>query len=589
MSLLLAHTGPHAPAPVTFASFGGQWLWLAVPLGVGALVVAYLAVSGGPGPLLRRVCNSLERVTGLPAWSAGGIGMGLLALVVAVLGFYWDVAWHIELGRDQFIFTPAHTAILLGIALIIVASLTAIVLATYQRADVRLSFGFVRVPVGSLPLLVLGGGAILGFPLDELWHRAYGIDVTMWGPTHLVMISGASLTPLGLWILYNEGRKSAVPTRLGRTVAEVLAGALVVGLSTWTGEFDFGVPQFQALYHPLLVVAPSALGLVAARYLLGPGGALRAAIGAVVLRALVALALGAGLGLVIPRFPIFVFTGLMVEAGFIATRRLTPARAALVVGALVGTAGLAVEWMWMDLWGRHPWTTALLPGLWIVPVAAVAAAVLGAGFGRTVAGEAVAVSKRALALAAVVLIACLVAPLPRHDAAVAATVDVQPAGPGRAMVSVALDPPDAAAGANWFEVLSWQGGSMRLNELREVEPGLYRAVNEVPVNGSWKSILRLARDDQIVGAGIYLPADPEISAPELKLTGSTRVELERDTSFLMREAFEGAAWPAVVAYSTIAVLAVVWIGTIVWACTALYRRDPVPGQRVRLRSRQEAA
>ena len=39
----------------------------------------------------------------------------------------------------------------------------------------------------------LGFTALGGFPLDDLWHAHYGVDVTMWSPTHLLMILGALL------------------------------------------------------------------------------------------------------------------------------------------------------------------------------------------------------------------------------------------------------------------------------------------------------------------------------------------------------------------------------------------------------------
>ena len=36
-----------------------------------------------------------------------------------------------------------------------------------------------------------GGFALIGFPLDDVWHRLFGQDVTLWGPTHLMLIGGA--------------------------------------------------------------------------------------------------------------------------------------------------------------------------------------------------------------------------------------------------------------------------------------------------------------------------------------------------------------------------------------------------------------
>ncbi|MDP9068394.1 MAG: hypothetical protein M3N53_08645 [Actinomycetota bacterium] len=552
-NLILAHGGQ------SFGDYGGQWLYFLAPFVVAAVVISYLAVAGGTGSFLDRVSTSLERITGLPAWSAGGIGMGLFALVVAVLGFYWDVAWHIELGRDQFIFTPAHMGILVGLALIVVAGATSIVLATSQRAETRLTFRAIRIPLSVVPLTLLGIGALCGFPLDEFWHRNYGIDVTMWGPTHLVMISGASLTPIALLLLHTEGRSGRRLTKLGLFLAEVLAGALVVGLSTWTGEFDFGVPQFQALYHPVLVMAGSAVALVAARHLLGPGGAVRAAVGAVILRALVALVVGAGLGLVIPRFPLFVGTAAAVEAGFWVTRHLSGIRAALTTGALIATAGFASEWAWMSLWGRHAWTSDLFPGALVAVVAAVAATLIGWAMGHVLRGAPANVGKHFVAPAAMVLLLSLAAPLPRNDAQVGAVLETERVTRERAFVEITLEQPAVARGANWFEVLSWQGGAVEVTELNEVAPGRFRSARAVPVTGDWKTVVRLANDDVMLATGVYLPADPEIGAAEVPVEPRRAVELQEDGDFLLREAREGAAWPALIAYTAILLLGMIWL------------------------------
>ena len=47
--------------------------------------------------------------------------------------------------------------------------------------------------------------ALAGFPLDDVWHRIFGQDVTLWGPTHLLLFGGASLSTLGAMILLMEG------------------------------------------------------------------------------------------------------------------------------------------------------------------------------------------------------------------------------------------------------------------------------------------------------------------------------------------------------------------------------------------------
>ena len=565
----------------SWGDYGVEWIYLAVPLLIGAAVISWLFATGEGKHPIGRVSSSLERLTGLPSFSAGGIGMGILALVVAVLGFYWDVAWHIELGRDEFIFTPAHLGIMLGLALIAAAGLTSIIFATYERFPTKIKVKGFHIPYGAIPVTLLGIGALIGFPLDEFWHRAYGIDVTMWGPTHLVMISGASLTPLALLLLHREGRDHGRPNWLGRELAGLLAAANVLGLSTWTGEFDFGVPQFQALYHPILVMGGSAMALVIARRLLGTGGALRAAVGALVLRGLIALVIGAGLGLVIPRFPLYIGSALVIELCFRLFKDWSSFAAATGTGVAVATLGYASEWAWMSVWGRHAWTMDLMPGALIACLVALAAVYLAWAIGDILTGARPSIPRPALIAAGAMLLIAIAAPLPRTDAAVHAVVTTEEVG-GEARVQVALEPRDAADGADWFEVLAWQGGAVEVHPLVEKDRGVYTIDGTVPASGEWKTIVRLAKDDNIIATGVYLPADPEIGASEVPLEPRKDVELVRDTELLMREATGGPAWPAIVAWTAIAILALTWIAALVYSYASL-APDGAGGGRARVR------
>ena len=47
--------------------------------------------------------------------------------------------------------------------------------------------------------------ALIGFPLDDIWHRIFGQDVTLWGPTHLMMIGGAGFSTLSALFLGPRG------------------------------------------------------------------------------------------------------------------------------------------------------------------------------------------------------------------------------------------------------------------------------------------------------------------------------------------------------------------------------------------------
>src|SRR3989442_3956861 len=48
---------------------------------------------------------------------------------------------------------------------------------------------------------------VLAAPIDDLWHRLFGLDVTLWSPPHLLGLFGVALRPSGrLAYLYGGGR-----------------------------------------------------------------------------------------------------------------------------------------------------------------------------------------------------------------------------------------------------------------------------------------------------------------------------------------------------------------------------------------------
>ena len=73
--------------------------------------------------------NDEAAPTGRPAWSIVPVQITLLSLAVAVWGYYWDVSWHIDRGRDEGAFAnPAHWFIIIGLDGIAFAAILAMVL-----------------------------------------------------------------------------------------------------------------------------------------------------------------------------------------------------------------------------------------------------------------------------------------------------------------------------------------------------------------------------------------------------------------------------------------------------------------------------
>ncbi|GAC1569444.1 MAG: hypothetical protein NVS3B18_00350 [Candidatus Dormibacteria bacterium] len=565
------------------------WIPLGIALAALAAALAALARAGGRGGSMpRRAAGALGRLTGLPAWCAAGIAIALWSLVVALVGFSWDVAWHADLGRDQALFTPPHTMILIGLTGIGLAALASILLATADQAKVGLRVGRLCIPWSSLPMGLMAAGAVVGFPLDNYWHAVYGIDVTMWSPTHLLMIGGASLTPIAAWLMLAEAGPVAARTRGARLLSEALAVATLIGLSTFQLEFDLGIPQWQALYHPMLIALAMGVGLVAAREALGPGGALRATAAFLVMRGLIAVLVTPILGLSLERFPLYIGGALVVETVFWAGIKLAPTPRVLVTGLLIGTVGMAPEWGWTHLWSPQPWQPRLLGAWWAVIGIALVGSFLGTALGRAVAHTRQVMHFSVVGVAFALLAALLAVPFPRHGLDATATVTAVPAGArtptitreGLATfeqdmaVSVSVSPAGAAADADVFRVFTWQGGRLIVSPLRSVGGGRYVIDAAVPTGGSWKSIVFLERADVVAAVPVSFPADPTYGLAPIPAPVSTprTATFEPASTYLIRETHAGSALPAVLAYSTLAIIFVAWCLAVIGVGEAMRRR-----------------
>ena len=132
-----------------------------------------------------------------------------------------------------------------------------------------------HAPVGGVLMAGCGLYAMIGFPLDDIWHRIFGQDVTLWGPTHLMMIGGAGLSLFAVLMLEYEGGRALPDAPAERPFVRFLrylsCGGLLIGLSVYQIEYDFGVEQFRLVLQPMMIAAVASLGLVVARMTLGPG------------------------------------------------------------------------------------------------------------------------------------------------------------------------------------------------------------------------------------------------------------------------------------------------------------------------------
>jgi hypothetical protein len=577
-----------------------DWMYVAAPFQIYLIIVVVLECYGEHSYesnileiFFRRISNCLERWTGYAGWSMAGALSGLLMLGTAAIGLYWDVGFHVDYGRDQQLLTPSHTMIVLGLGGLIYSAVIAVIFASIDQADVDVRVGPIRIPWSAIALAAFGIGGVAAFPLDAQWHNAYGVDVTLWSPTHLQLVFGGSMATIVLWLMLREGRatqhpsRRTLPTLLGRGIEVTIFGAILTGVSTVQGEFDFGVPQFQVLYLPILIAVAAGLALVLARLALGRWGAVKTVLAFLIIRGLIAVLVGGPFNETVPHFPLYIVAALAIEGVAFLLGTEQRLRFAVVAGALAGTVGVAADLIWLNAIAEVHATNAVLPKAAVLaPIAAIAAAVLGAALARPVEGGSRIPSVAAVA-AGVALLLVLAYPLPRNVGHVEADVKLTPVGDGdQATVEVDLQPADAAKSATAFGIVAWQGGGRISASLNEVAPGRYVSSKPVPITGRWKSVVGLQRQDEVMAVPVYLPADPEIGAPEVPAVPEKHETFVRNTKWLLREQHAGVAWAATAAYSGLAIMIAIWVGLYA-ACAIKITRaqeeraaEPQPSARV---------
>jgi hypothetical protein len=147
---------------------------------------------------IRDVSSIRARVVPWYIWAS------VLAITSTTVGLYWDISWHIGIGRDTF-WTPAHLAIQLG-ALITGLSCAYLILHTTFAGDRTTRESSVRIwgmrgPLGAF-IAAWGGFCMLtSAPFDNWWHNSFGLDIEILSPPHVVLFIGIFVMGFGGLVL----------------------------------------------------------------------------------------------------------------------------------------------------------------------------------------------------------------------------------------------------------------------------------------------------------------------------------------------------------------------------------------------------
>src|SRR5215510_9067289 len=207
----------------------------------------------------------------MPAMSSRAIPWYLWCAVLAstsvALGAHWDIAWHRSIGRDTF-WSPPHLMIYAAAVLAALAAGSQILTATFARGEAP---GTVRVlgfrgPLGAF-IAAWGGITMLtSAPFDDWWHNAYGLDVKILSPPHMVLAAGIVAVHLGALILILGYMNRAEPEWRRRLewLFLYVGGMMVVCFTTVEMELTSRSQQHGGeFYRVISMVVPLVLAGVA--------------------------------------------------------------------------------------------------------------------------------------------------------------------------------------------------------------------------------------------------------------------------------------------------------------------------------------
>jgi hypothetical protein len=188
-----------------------------------------------------------------------------LAVTATSFGLYWDISWHMSIGRDTF-WTPAHLGIHFGAVVAGISSVFLILSKTFGKSrelratSVRM-WGFYG-PLGAFVSLWGGLAMLTSAPFDDWWHNAFGLDVQIMSPPHVVLILGIFTLGLGgLFLIVSEMNRADADTRTKLNRVFLYAGCmLTILLLMLISEYtDYTLTHSAIFYRSLSLAMPPVL------------------------------------------------------------------------------------------------------------------------------------------------------------------------------------------------------------------------------------------------------------------------------------------------------------------------------------------
>jgi hypothetical protein len=191
----------------------------------------------------------------------------LFSSVSIVVGLMWDISWHRTIGRDTF-WSPPH--LLEQIAGIVAgASCGWVVLQMTFRGGEQYGVRFwgFRGPLGAWVCIWGALMMVASAPFDNWWHNAYGLDVKIMSPPHMILAWGMIAIEIGAMLMCLARQNRATPNEQRRLslLYAAAAGILLTMHATVLMEYaafpnDMHATRFYrltAIGMPIILLATS--------------------------------------------------------------------------------------------------------------------------------------------------------------------------------------------------------------------------------------------------------------------------------------------------------------------------------------------
>ncbi len=294
----------------------------------------------------------------------------LLASASIVIGLVWDISWHRTIGRDTF-WAPPHMlqqagAIIAGLSCGYLALSTTFAGSAADRATSVRFWRFFQAPLGAWVCIWGTIMMITSAPFDNWWHNAYGLDVQIISPPHMILASGMIAVEIGAMMMALGAQNRAMSEEdkrrfgfifaLGASVVVLMAAVMLTEYASFANDMH-GSSFYIAsgLAFPLFLIAfarASRLTWPATRIAIGYMLITMIAIWVLQLvpaQAKLAPIYNPVTRMVPPAFPLLLFVpAIVIDLALARFKSLNDWFLSVVIGVSFVLVMVAVHWFWAD-------------------------------------------------------------------------------------------------------------------------------------------------------------------------------------------------------------------------------------------------